>query len=75
MRGEAPPDPEQGWAALRAIGDEVDGGATADRTCGCAARRTRVQKVLDRTGLGAAHPVLPGSRRRPRGVLTRPGVP
>jgi anti-sigma B factor antagonist/serine/threonine-protein kinase RsbW len=55
MRGEAPPDPEQGWEALRAIRDEVEGGAVTSnlRLCGT---QDAVQKVLDRTGLGGLIP-------------------
>jgi anti-anti-sigma regulatory factor len=57
-RGEAPPDPEQGWAALRAIRDEVDAGTVVSnlRLCGT---RDAVRKVLDRTGLGAMLPSYP----------------
>ena len=56
MRGEAPPDTEEGWEALRAIRDEVDDGKqhTSLRLCGT---QDAVQKVLDRTGLG---PLIPG---------------
>lgn len=58
MRGEAPPDPEHGWAAIRAIGDEVDSGAAQSsiRICGT---QEAVQKVLDRTGLGGLIPSYP----------------
>jgi len=58
MRGEAPPDPEYGWAALRAIGDEVDSGTvqTNVQLCGT---QDGVQKVLDRTGLGVLFPSHP----------------
>lgn len=58
MRGETPPDPEYGWAALRAIGDEVaDGSGEATlRLCGT---QEAVQKVLDRTGLGGLIPSHP----------------
>ncbi len=58
MRGDAPPDPEQGWAALRAIGTEVaDGTEGANlRLCGT---QDAVQKVLDRTGLGGLMPSYP----------------
>lgn len=58
MRGEAPPDPEYGWAALKAIGAEVDRGAEATniRLCGT---QEGVQKVLDRTGLGGFFPSYP----------------
>ena len=58
MRGEAPPDTEQGWEALRAIRDEVeDGKIHANlRVCGT---QEGVQKVLDRTGLGPLLPSYP----------------
>src|SRR3954469_19590106 len=58
MRGEAPPDTEQGWEALRAIRDEVDDGRahTSLRVCGT---QDAVQKVLDRTGLGPLIPTYP----------------
>ncbi len=58
MRGDAPPDPEQGWAALRAIGQEVANGSEGAnlRLCGT---QDAVQKVLDRTGLGGLMPSHP----------------
>src|SRR5918993_3855110 len=58
MRGEAPPDTEQGWEALRAIRDEVEDGKmhTSLRVCGT---QEGVQKVLDRTGLGPLLPSYP----------------
>jgi anti-anti-sigma factor len=58
MRGDTPPDPEQGWAALHAIGNEVaDGTEGASlRLCGT---QDAVQKVLDRTGLGGLMPSYP----------------
>ena len=58
MRGEAPPDPEQGWEALRAIRTEVEGGMVQAnlRLCGT---QEAVQKVLDRTGLGPLIPSYP----------------
>lgn len=57
-RGEAPPDPEQGWAALRAIRDEVEAGNVTSnlRLCGM---QDAVRKVLDRTGLGPMLPSYP----------------
>ena len=64
MRGEAPPEPESRAGRrfardrrMRSISD-----AESSRTSDCAARRTRIQKVLDRTGLGGLDPVVPGSR-------------
>lgn len=58
MRGEAPPDPEYGWAALRAINDEVDSG-TVESTFRLCGTQDAVQKVLDRTGLGGIIPSHP----------------
>jgi anti-anti-sigma factor len=58
MRGEAPPDPEQGWAALHAIEAEVAGGSTQEHFRLCGAQEA-VQKVLDRTGLGGLIPSYP----------------
>ena len=59
MRGEAPPDPEQGWA--RPARDRErgrDGGSQRAnlRLCGT---QDAVQKVLDRTGLGGLIPSYP----------------
>jgi len=58
MRGEAPPDPEHGWEALRAIQSEVEDGTVQAnlRLCGT---QDAVQKVLDRTGLGPLLPSYP----------------
>ena len=58
MRGDTPPDPEQGWAALHAIGNEVAVGTEGHnlRLCGT---QDAVQKVLDRTGLGGLMPSYP----------------
>src|SRR3954451_20007016 len=58
MRGEAPPDTEQGWEALRAIRDAGAGGPTHSslRVCGT---QDAVQKVLARTGLGPLIPSYP----------------
>jgi anti-anti-sigma factor len=58
MRGEPPPEPESGWASLRAIGEEVGSGAAQAnvRLCGT---QDGIQKVLDRTGLGGLFPSYP----------------
>ena len=58
MRGEAPPEPETGWASLRAMGEEVGSGQaqTNVRLCGT---QDGIQKVLDRTGLGGLFPSYP----------------
>ena len=60
MRGEAAPDTEQGWVALRSVRQEADAGqvSTALRLVGV---QNTIQKVLDRTGLG---PLIPTYRDR-----------
>jgi anti-anti-sigma factor len=55
MQGDAPPDPEYGYAALRAINEDVDAGATVSNVQVCGTQEG-VQKVLDRTGLGGLFP-------------------
>jgi anti-anti-sigma factor len=58
MRGEAAPDTEQGWQALRGVREEADAGrvSTALRLFGV---QDAIQKVLDRTGLGPLIPTYP----------------
>jgi anti-anti-sigma factor len=58
MQGEAPPDPESGFASLRAINDDVDA-ATAVANVHVCGTQDAVQKVLDRTGLGSLFPTYP----------------
>jgi anti-anti-sigma factor len=58
MRGEAPPDLEQGWGALRAIRDEVEDG-TVQANLHLCGTQDAVRKVLDRTGLGGLIPSYP----------------
>jgi anti-anti-sigma factor len=58
LRGEEPPDTEQGWEALRAIRDEVDDGR-AHASLRLSGTQDAVQKVLDRTGLGPLIPTYP----------------
>jgi anti-anti-sigma factor len=58
MRGETPPDTEQGWGALHAIEDEVEAGQT-QTGLRLAGTQDAVQKVLDRTGLGPLIPSYP----------------
>jgi anti-anti-sigma factor len=50
MHGEAPPDPEMGWAAFHAMGRAVEesGAQTEVQVCGA---QPSVQRVLERTGL------------------------
>ena len=58
MRGEAAPDTEQGWEALRGVRQEADAGqvSTALRLFGV---QDAIRKVLDRTGLGPLIPTYP----------------
>lgn len=58
MRGEGPADPEYGYAALRAINDDVDAQAIEPNVHVFGAQEA-VQKVLDRTGLGTLFPSFP----------------
>jgi anti-anti-sigma factor len=58
MQGEPPPDPEFGYAALRAINEEVDRGETQTNVQLCGTQEG-VQKVLDRTGLAGLFPSHP----------------
>lgn len=58
MRGEEPPDPEFGWAAMRAVTDEVSGGS-AESNIRLSGTQDAIQKVLDRTGLAALFPTYP----------------
>ena len=55
MRGEPAPDTEQGWVALRGLGQEADAGQVSNalRLFGV---QDAIRKVLDRTGLG---PLIP----------------
>jgi anti-anti-sigma factor len=58
MRGEAAPNTEQGWEALRGLRQEADAGQASDalRLFGV---QDAIQKVLDRTGLGPLIPAYP----------------
>ena len=58
MRGEAAPNTEQGWEALRGLRQEADAGQVSDalRLFGV---QDAIQKVLDRTGLGPLIPTYP----------------
>jgi serine/threonine-protein kinase RsbW len=58
MRGEAPPDLDEGWGAVRAMHHEVEGGAVHANLRAFGTSEA-VQKVLDRTGLGALIPTYP----------------
>ena len=50
MHGEAPPDPEAGWGALHALGQDVAAGSTQAEVRLCGAQPA-VERVLARTGL------------------------
>ena len=58
MRGEDPPDPEYGWAAMRAVTDEASG-ANPQTNIRLSGTQDAIQKVLDRTGLAALFPSYP----------------
>jgi anti-anti-sigma regulatory factor len=49
MRGDEPPDPEDGWSAFHAIGTDPDAGA--NRSVKLLAPQPQVSRVLERTGL------------------------
>jgi anti-anti-sigma regulatory factor len=49
MRGEQPPDPEEGWSAFHAIGTDADAGP--DKTVKLLGPQPHVGRVLERTGL------------------------
>ena len=58
MHGEPPPDPEAGWNALHALGQDVAEGSTQTEVQLCGAQPA-VERVLARTGLTrlfVAHP-------------------
>lgn len=58
MHGEPPPDPEAGWGALHALGQDVAEGSTQTEVQLCGAQPA-VERVLSRTGLNRlflAHP-------------------
>ena len=50
MHGEPPPDPEAGWGALHALGQDVAEGSTQVEVQLCGAQPA-VERVLARTGL------------------------
>jgi anti-anti-sigma factor len=50
MHGEPPPDPEAGWGALHALGQDVTEGSTQAEVQLCGAQPA-VERVLARTGL------------------------
>jgi anti-anti-sigma factor len=48
MRGETPPDPEEGWSALHQMAQDEDSQASSVRL---AAAQEPIARVLDRTGM------------------------
>ncbi len=50
MHGEPPPDPDAGWGALHALGQDVAAGSTQAEVQLCGAQPA-VERVLSRTGL------------------------
>jgi anti-anti-sigma factor len=58
MRGETPPDPEEGWGALHQMAQDHDAQASNVRL---AAAQEPIARVLDRTGMLRLFP-LDGSR-------------
>lgn len=50
IHGEPPPDPEAGWGALHALGQDVSEGSTQAEVQLCGAQPA-VERVLARTGL------------------------
>ncbi len=59
MHGEPPPDPEAGWGALHAIGEDVAEGSTQVEVQLCGAQPA-VERVLGRTGLSRLFHTHPG---------------
>ena len=71
MHGEPPPDPEAGWGALHALGQDVAEGSTQAEVQLCGAQPA-VERVLARTGLNRlflAHP-----DRAPRSPRSEPSA-
>jgi anti-anti-sigma regulatory factor len=50
LRGEAPPDPEEGWGAIHSLEFDVSGGAGQTEVV-LVAPQAAVDRVLERTGL------------------------
>jgi anti-anti-sigma regulatory factor len=50
LRGEAPPDPEEGWGAIHSLEFDVSGGGAQDEVV-LVAPQAAVDRVLERTGL------------------------
>ena len=50
LRGEAPPDPEEGWGAIHSLEFDVSGGGTQNEVV-LVAPQAAVDRVLERTGL------------------------
>jgi anti-anti-sigma regulatory factor len=50
LRGEAPPDPEEGWGAIHSLEFDVSGGGAQNEVV-LVAPQAAVDRVLERTGL------------------------
>jgi anti-anti-sigma factor len=50
MRGEEPPNPDEGWGAIHSLEFDVSGGSTQTEVQLCCPQPA-VERVLDRTGL------------------------
>ena len=57
FRGQQPPDPEAGWAAIHAVSADTAEGTPADQVR-LVAPTAAVESVLERTGLGRILPVF-----------------
>jgi anti-anti-sigma regulatory factor len=57
FRGQQPPDPEAGWAAIHAVSADTAEGTRADQVR-LVAPTAAVESVLERTGLGRILPVF-----------------
>jgi anti-anti-sigma regulatory factor len=58
FRGQQPPDPEAGWAAIHAVSADTAAGEAADQVR-LVAPTPAIDSVLERTGLRRILPVFP----------------
>jgi len=58
FRGQSPPDPEQGWAAIHAVSTDAEGDTEMDAVR-LVAPGPPIDSVLERTGLKRILPVYP----------------
>ena len=66
MHGEAPPDPEHGWAAIRAIGDDVEGGRPSRTSSRVASRMPCRRCSIGPVSVGSSRPIRTAPRRSRR---------